>query len=491
MGTFFSLLFLLSTILFVKFYFSERKKTAALKESHADWQKNIDDGFSALNELLESRKVSWPQKFSNTVYSGSGADGAILMTTTNTEDALKSFEIKAIDGYCSTWNLELGQVLDIENALTDEFFWSHRPHLHDGDDLRKWIPQHTAVIIANGIIVPLSMGESTSFLLLFKRTSKFTRTILDLVAEYAKMGEYGFTYLALKGEIKELKKDIQQAHEEGMLQISTGIIHNIGNGIQVLQLALERLKNSDIEELDQLSELISSEILPTMRQEIEATNIQKFLVEDEVGQEYLGVMDAMAKQIPVVVKDHLEQVNEIIAKFNTIHELISLQQSFIGELGTENVVTANSVLTEVVNAVIDQVNQREIAFEQSLKSSSEIMVDPAMFRHIILMLLKHSVDSVIVSQRSKPKIRLATSDSEEDGKSWVTFMLTDNGAGEEVEFSEESMIADSKDVSQRTKDYYFCKQRIEKYGGEFNLKSDMVYGTKLSFTIPIYLPEEK
>ncbi|RMD83866.1 MAG: sensor histidine kinase, partial [Lentisphaerae bacterium] len=303
------------------------------------------------------------------------------------------------------------------------------------------------------------------------------------------IAETGFAALRAEEERARAEQNLNSAHEEGMLQISTGIIHNIGNAITVIQIALERMRNGELQTIQELAELIDREIIPDMMDQLEAGRLQYFLTEDPQGQEYLGALKTLIGQIPGVLTESQRELDFIVEKFKNVTEIITLQQQFIGELGTENLCIVNNIVQEVINICQQPIEENQIELRQKFREVDRILVDTAMLRHILLLLMKMAIEAAASSRRAKALVKVETFQEkieERDGVLFVAVSIADNGAGRSVDLDNEAASLERSTLDNDTRNLLFIKKRVEKYGGFLQIKSEFGIGTRIVIFIPSY-----
>lgn len=430
----------------------------------------------------------------------SGIGGLIYIQQEKSE-ASTQLRVLARQGVCLDWFHDSSEVVDIQRDtgmsehVSYDFFWSRRALIYDQGTIKKWLPPQYSEQAATALIAPLRTDAGDGYVAIFRnrQSPAFTPREQALLTRYVVYAELSFDRVRVERERRELESALHRAHEEGMLQISTGIIHNIGNAVTVLQLAVERLRTDEFSSCSELVSFLRQDIFPDLNTHMEDGSIGDFFLHDPTGQEYVRAIQDVINRIAESIDEHEENLAFISEKFHAITEIITLQQRFIGELGTENVIPLNGVIRDVEKLFLELFSQRNITFRKKIDISGKVLVDPAMLRHILFLLIKYSSDSVTASQKATPMIQLRTSKREQEDKTYLRLELEDNGVGEEVHFQAYTDGADHLDLDERTRDFIFCKRRVEKYGGTFRVLSDYARGTRIILEFPEYtdsLPNE-
>lgn len=474
---------------------SLRRRMHASRDAQRAWTDTVHNLSVELNRLSTSnaRAEQWPRHLCDLLNACFHADGAVIYRRGDAPDSTPDIRIV---GHAGSWRLmptDPEPVLSLSAGIPNDFFWSRRPLVYSGDAVRAWLPDSLSADIHSALVAPITVSKQLEyFALLYRGPGQDEYALGDqqLMAECIGQIELALRVIFSIRERKLAETALARAHEEGMLQISTGIIHNIGNAITVIQLALDRLHSEDLQNVSGLVELLDTEMLPTLQARQADGTLQAFLSDDPQGREYLGALQDMVLQIRKVLAQQSEDTDFITEKFRNVTEIISLQQQFIGELGTENVVSVRGLLEDVVKMAHGPLDQREIKLNTDFMARGRVLVDPAMVRHIILMLLKYSIESVTASRKVAPAITIAALESKADERAWVRITVTDNGAGISIDLDNLESRLEEAPTDERARDLLFCRRRIEKYGGSLLMSSDMARGLRFAVEIPEYVPED-
>lgn len=408
-------------------------------------------------------------------------------------------QIIAVSGLCSSWFPPLDDsrgewhTVKLEGGVSYDFFWSRHAQIYAPEAMPGLLPEAYHEAVGQAVIAPVRTPRGDGYLAVFRApdSPEFRAGDQSRLDFYLGFMDLGAALIRSEARAEQLEQAQNSAHEEGMLQISTGIIHNIGNAITVIQLALDRLASDEFSSCDQMIRFLDGEVLPTVRRHLQDGSIAAFL-ESEEGGNYMEAIPTVVRQIATSLERHNNDLRFVIDKFSAVTEVISLQQQFIGELGTENVVGANSLFEDVAKLCLNAFEQRGIALAKDFRTEAKVLLDPAMFRHMLLMLIKHAVDSVAASRKTRPEIRLATGIRATDGSQpMVRFEIRDNGVGDATPFQQDGAVAGSQPMDARNRDFFFCQRRAAKYHGTFSVTSDFGRGTTVAIELPQYTGDSR
>lgn len=294
-------------------------------------------------------------------------------------------------------------------------------------------------------------------------------------------------------ERREYEKQLQTAKEEGMLQVSTGIIHNIGNAVTVAKLTvLDLIKQHETPE-ESPGVFLLKEIFPKMRREHEAGTLGKFLSHDESGKQYFEIMDKLINHICEKDQETSRLSNSLSAKLYHISEIVELQQRFVGELGTENMTSLATVMDSSIMIFEETCSKGGVKIKTNLdRKTPEILIDSSMMTQVFVNLIKNAVEAMQSEEMKKEHLlELSLREEKKDDMLFVVGEVKDNGPGIPNElinrifdfgFSIRERVKTSRGYGLHT-----CMDTVKKYGGRIDVESELGKGS----TFKVYLPVGK
>jgi signal transduction histidine kinase len=286
---------------------------------------------------------------------------------------------------------------------------------------------------------------------------------------------------------------LQGAREEGMLQVSTGIIHNIGNAVTVAKLSVLDLKEKHPAVEDSPESLILGEILPRMEEKLAAGSLAEFLGADPQGRRYLPAMRELLQHNQGTRKAALENLRSLSEKLYHISEIIELQQRFMGELGTENLASLGTVMQSSIKIFEETCNKRGVAIRPHIEPTPEVVIDTSMMTQVFMNLIKNAVEAM--EGEGKPekgyRLELNVRSDERGGQPGVVAEISDNGPGipEEIRTRIFEFGFSTKEQGKASRGYglHSCRDTVKKYGGAIEIDSELGKGT----TFRLFLPAGK
>ncbi len=287
---------------------------------------------------------------------------------------------------------------------------------------------------------------------------------------------------------------LQEAREEGMSQVTTGIIHNIGNAITIAKLTISSLKEKmNFSSEDRPEKFILREILPNIENQLAAGTLQKFLTEDKAGRQYVGMIKELMKCMDSNSQEVMTMTNSISAKLYHISEIIELQQRFMGELGTENMVQLANMLDAAVLIFEESFNKRSVEIKKDInRELPELLIDSSVLIQVYINIFKNAVEAISEESQPGKKYEIFLSLKKEvcEGRNFAVTTIRDNGPGIPPDLREKIFwfgFSTKKNDGSAAHGVglHFCSNVIYKYGGRIELSSEPGKGAEFKILLPL------
>lgn len=216
------------------------------------------------------------------------------------------------------------------------------------------------------------------------------------------------------------RKLIIAARLAGMSEVTTSILHNIGNVLNSVNvtasLLLEKLSKSNTKDLVKFTEsfkvMLADPITFSKDKEKQANIILYLntLNETMLGQNKTLIDDVMR------LNKHVQYIKDII----------SFQQSE-GPQGVLETVNLPTLLDDALSTGLDKVN--DIHVIKNYHNASKAVLDKMRLHQILLHLIRNAKDSLQESQQANKELILTVQTKIEDKKEWIEIEVSDNGLG--------------------------------------------------------------
>lgn len=344
------------------------------------------------------------------------------------------------------------------------------------------------------ILTPIKVNKKVVALLIVtsKNDSDYNRLTIEDAYYLERLGELAamsIEIIKVTRERKDYEMRIQAAREEGMLQVSTGIIHNIGNAITVSKLAVLELKEALSEEEERPESLILDEVLPTLRKKIENETVLSFLKHDPIGSQYIDIMQELLQHTKDVSDKSREAIVSLENKLNHISEIIQLQQRFAGDLGSESMTDLASVIESAIKIFEESCNKRDVEIKLDFKPGvSDVHIDPSMMIQVFMNLTKNAIEAMDKDESGRKHfLKISLSEETIDDEKCVITRFRDNGPGIPDNIIEHIFdFGFSTKGKERSRGFglAFCQNTVNRYNGTIDVESKMGEGTVFQVNLP-------
>ena len=138
----------------------------------------------------------------------------------------------------------------------------------------KWFPERFGELARRIIIAPIFRHKRIEACVLVVSGEEFDEHALTIddgwyLVRLNELASLSIDGIRMFRERQKYEESLQSAREEGMLQVSTGIIHNIGNAVTVAKLNVHELLEKYAEVEDRPEKLLLSLVLPKLREELD------------------------------------------------------------------------------------------------------------------------------------------------------------------------------------------------------------------------------
>ncbi len=360
-----------------------------------------------------------------------------------------------------------------------------------------WFPEDFVQEAPRILIAPIKVGNKISGCIIVTSKDDFdSHRLTESDGRYLiRLGEIAsltLEVLTVFKERQEYKDQLQSAREDGMMQVSTGIIHNIGNAVTVAKLSVIELQEKIAHKREERPEtLIIDEMLPVLKEKISNGSIDEFLRDDEIGSQYVDILIELMGHRQTSLDEASAQLKSLSDKLYHISEIIELQQRFVGELGTENMTQLASVIESAIKIFEETFNKRGIKIITNIDQSvPEVLIDSSMMTQVIMNMLKNAVEAIdIENDHSKSyEVNISLSADEANGVPSNLIIIGDNGPGMTPEVKEKIFnfgYSTKGEGASRGFGLHSCMDTLKKYDGNIEVDSEVRKGTTFKISVPV------
>ncbi len=281
----------------------------------------------------------------------------------------------------------------------------------------------------------------------------------------------------LRRQVEERTRDLREAQaaltnsafESGRAQVSAMVLHNIGNAVTPLKVALEHmLGRTQKETLHYLDQCYTD--LTSHRQEI-----QHYVNHDERGKEVFAFIGGLMEALRTEGSDRVQALRRMDKSVGYISEILSLQQSYAArDKVPKERADLNAMIRDALQLQSGALEKRSISIRSDLDEQQPILViEKNKLMQVLLNIIKNSYESidqkVSLSDGSEGENYIAVRTCAEAGR--VEFEITDTGVGLEPE--QIALVLEGGTSTKGSTGFgvNYCKRFVETNRGSFTITS--------------------
>lgn len=217
------------------------------------------------------------------------------------------------------------------------------------------------------------------------------------------------------------------AHDAGMSQVASNVLHNVGNVLNGVGVSTDALKN----QLTQ-SEAGSLRIVSNMLSEHES-DLGEFLTRNERGRRIPAFISAMAEQIGAEQQLMLKEVQSLSQAVEHIRHVVDLQQKHAKHKAFIESIEPETVVEEALSLCAESLARHHIEVERSYDRVDAVPLDKHRVLQVIVNLLTNAVQAIKDTGRGGGTIAIRLAHTRHDTGDELQLRFEDDGVGVEPE----------------------------------------------------------
>jgi len=282
------------------------------------------------------------------------------------------------------------------------------------------------------------------------------------------------------GKIKnQQQKLVEDAYNKGLIEVTSGIIHNIGNIVNVISLSFDELMTSKESNENILPKFLDSVILK------ELNNIPELFDLSPNLNKAKDILPKLLEYHNEFEQEFKNKIEFLLKKVYHLKEVVQLQQNFVGSLGTEDYNDITNIADEVLEIYDSSLIKRNIKVQKSYTDKPKILCDKAQIIQLISNFIKNSYEAIEEKDMNEGIIKITSYIKDNN----FFLELYDNGIG-----IKENSLNKLFEFGYSTKKengsgsgfgLHSCKNIVEKYGGTITVESIYELYSKFIISIPL------
>ncbi len=184
-------------------------------------------------------------------------------------------------------------------------------------------------------------------------------------------------------------KLLESAHQAGMAQIATEVLHNIGNILTSVKTSIHLMLQA--EKTTSISGLIKANAL--LRENI--YNLEEFIVNNPKGKKlleyYLAIEDGIILEYNTY-QAHLSRLNE---KVGVIEDVVCVQQNYADAVALTDKYNLSKIVNDAVTMQAEALANQNIEIIKIFEDIPDVLIQKNKTIHIIISLLQNAKESII------------------------------------------------------------------------------------------------
>ena len=205
----------------------------------------------------------------------------------------------------------------------------------------------------------------------------------------------------LKIEIEERelisKRMMALSHEAGRAEIATGILHNIGNVLNSINvsagIAEETLRRSRIGSLGNAADLLQKQ-----------DDLGEFFSNDKRGQTFPKYLSELSKVLADEQKTMKTELQTLSSHLEHVKTVVSMQQTYAGMSGLSERVSIPELLSDAELLISCSLTRHRVEVIRDFEDMPRVMLEKQKLLQVIVNLLKNAKDSMTAGRSDGRKL---------------------------------------------------------------------------------------
>lgn len=289
------------------------------------------------------------------------------------------------------------------------------------------------------------------------RTRELSETNSELSKEIAER-------VRAEKELENIHREfVDAARKAGMAEIATGVLHNVGNVLNSVNVSAtmltNQIKSSKVSQLKQVMELMSQH----------EADIVDFISTDEKGKQVPRFLKVLTEHLVADERTLLEEAESLISNVDHIKTIITTQQSYATSGGLVEPIAIHVLLDDALKFHAGSFGRHGIVVERDYADLPDIVIDKQRLMQIVINLVKNAKEALLEQGEGQRHLRIRT----RTNANRLIVEVSDSGVG--IEKDKLSRIF-SHGFTTKTKGHGFglhsCANAATEMEGKLSVQSD-------------------
>ena len=216
------------------------------------------------------------------------------------------------------------------------------------------------------------------------------------------------------------KRLVDASHAAGMAEVATGVLHNVGNVLNSVNLAaslsLQKLRDSKVGSLTKAAELIESK----------NGDLAAWLTNDPQGQKLPGYLTKLASRLTKENAELIDHLDQLSRNVEHIKQIVSVQQGFAHVSCHVETLDASQLVEEAIRMNAAKFARHGIEVVCNFEPIPSVRLDKHKTLQVLINLIRNAKHALEEFRSNDRKITIGIASGDEG---FVNFTVADNGVG--------------------------------------------------------------
>jgi PAS domain S-box-containing protein len=229
-------------------------------------------------------------------------------------------------------------------------------------------------------------------------------------------------------QIKEVENKVESLHKEllltshqaGMAEVATGVLHNVGNVLNSVNVSAtllsDRLRGCPAQNIIKALDLVREH----------QANLAAYLADDPKGKLLPGYLQTLAEHLAGEQKEMMEEFEGLAKNIEHIKEIVAMQQNYARLCGVVETLPAAELVEDAIRLNLGAFERHGITVVRDFRPVPPVTVDKHKVLQILVNLLRNA--KYALDEQGPPEKRL-TLRIEPRGPERIGISICDNGIG--------------------------------------------------------------
>lgn len=216
---------------------------------------------------------------------------------------------------------------------------------------------------------------------------------------------------------------VQSAHQAGMAEIATGILHDVGNLLNSVNISAEMIREAAVSETPEALALIAEHL------DANRDDLVTFLQEDDMGIHIHDYLRQIAETLQAEMKQLRQETIHLRNKISTINDVVTTQQEYAKSGLFREETSLSTVIEDALAMQQGSISRHDMTIDKQLAELPLIRVPKSKLIHTLVNIIMNAKDAMLRTPPMERHLRIET--GEDDGMVWCRISDTGEGIAEE------------------------------------------------------------